>query len=124
MIRIFNLINGEQIIGEVDDLSDNFKLINPFYIVEDVNDFGLRGSKLTNMLTFSSSDYIMLELKHVIYHFPVTETMEKYYRELIRITDKQLIDNKINESLFEMKQYEDRYEKLMQMVKPKKSDLN
>jgi GTP1/Obg family GTP-binding protein len=66
----------------------------------------------------------MLEMKHVLYHFPVTENMEKYYRELIRITDKQLVDDKIKESLFEMKQYEDQYEKLLQMVRPKRSDLN
>ena len=124
MIRILNLMNGEQIIGEVEDLSDQYKVIDPFYIVDAFNEEGSIGSKLTNVLTFSTSDYIVINKDKVIFDFPVSGPMCTYYERLISLHDKRVADNVINEALYEMDQAEKRYEKLMDMIRPDKTKLN
>lgn len=124
MIRIINLINGEQIIGEVEDLSDSYKIVNPFYIVDAVNEEGSVGSKLTNVLTFSTSDYILVNKEKIIFSFPVSTPMCSYYERLVALHDKKMAEEIINEALDEMNQAERRYQKLMDMIKPDKSKLN
>lgn len=124
MIRIVNLINGEQIIGETEDLSDSYRITNPFYIVDAMNEEGSIGSKLTNVLTFSSSDYIMVSKEKVVFDFPVIDSMGTYYKKLVQWYDKRAADDIIRSALHEMDQSEKRYEKLMSMIRPDKSQLN
>lgn len=124
MIRTISLTNGELIIGEVEDLSDSFKVVNPFYIVDDVNEDGLTGSKLTNVLTFSSSDYIVIHKEKIVFDFPVSKPMCAYYERLVALHDKRAADETIHEALNEMDRAEKRYQKLMSMLKPDKSQLN
>lgn len=124
MIRILNLINGEQIIGEVEDLSDSYKIIDPFYIIDAMNDEGSVGCKLTNVLTFSPSDYIVVNKDKIAFDFPVSTPMCTYYERLVSLHDKKIADDIINEALYEMNQAERRYQKLMDMMKPDKSKLN
>lgn len=124
MIRILNLMNGEQIIGEVEDLSDSYKVVDPFYIVDAINEEGSIGSKLTNVLTFSTSDYIVVNKDKVVFDFPVSKPMCTYYERLVGLHDKKMADDVVNEALHEMNQAEKRYQKLMDMMKPAKSKLN
>lgn len=124
MIRILNLVNGEQLIGEVEDLSDSFKMIDPFYIVDAMNEEGTVGSKLTNVLTFSSSDYILISKEKVVFDFPVSKPMCSYYERLVSLHDKSIANSIVNEALNEMDRAEKRYQKLMDMMKPTKSKLN
>lgn len=124
MIRILNLMNGEQIIGEVEDLSDSYKIVDPFYIVDAINEEGSIGSKLTNVLTFSTSDYIVINRDKVVFDFPVSGPMCNYYERLVALHDKKIADEMINEALYEMNQAEKRYAKLMDMIRPNKSKLN
>jgi len=124
MIRILNLMNGEQIIGEVEDLSDSYKVVDPFYIVDAINEEGSIGSKLTNVLTFSTSDYIVVNKNKVVFDFPVSKPMCTYYERLVGLHDKKMADDVVNEALHEMNQAEKRYQKLMDMMKPAKSKLN
>jgi hypothetical protein len=124
MIRAISLMNGEQIIGNVEDHYENFKVFNPFYIVETINEDGLAGSKLTNVLTFSSSDYIIVSKSHVVFEFPISKAMCNYYEKLVSLYDKKSSDDIVNEALHEMTQAETRYEKLMAMLMPDRSKLN
>ena len=124
MIRILNLMNGEQIIGEVEDLSDYYKVVNPFYIVDAISEEGAMGSKLTNVLTFSPSDYIVVNRDKVVFDFPVSSSMCSYYERLVSLHDKKLAEDVVNEALNEMDMAEKRYQKLMDMVRPDKSKLN
>lgn len=124
MIRIITLINGEQLIGEVEDLSDSYRIVNPFYIVDAMNEEGSIGSKLTNVLTFSASDYILINKEKVVFDFPVLDSMIKYYQKLVDWSDKRAAEQIINNALDEMEQSEKRYQKLMSMLKPDKSQLN
>jgi hypothetical protein len=117
-------MNGEMIIGETEDLSDSFKIINPFYIIDDVNEDGISGSKLTNVLTFSASDYIVINKNKVVFDFPVSKAMGAYYERLVSLYDKRVSEEIVNEALREMDRAEKRYEKLMSMLKPNKSQLN
>jgi len=124
MIHVISLMNGEMIIGETEDLSDSFKITNPFYIVDEINENGISGSKLTNVLTFSSSDCIVINKNKVVFDFPVSKAMSTYYTKLVTLHDKRLADEIVNEALREMDRSEKRYEKLMSMIKPNKSHLN
>lgn len=119
-----NLVNGDQIIGDIEDLFDCYKVVNPFYIVVAVNEEGSVGTKLTNVLTFSSSDYIMITKDKVIFDFPVSSAMITYYQRLVELSDKTLADSIVNEALHDMNQAESRYKKLMDMLKPNKSNLH
>ena len=96
MIRIANLINGEQIIGEFD-----------FSIT----------SKIT-------TDYIVLNEDKVMFDFPASDGMIKYYNKLKEWSKKSDADFIINEAINEMEESEKRYETLMNMIKPNKSSLN
>ena len=130
MIRILNLINGEQIIGEVKRPEDGYlkdgylKVYDPFYIVEAMTDDGSFGSKLTNVLTFSSDDYILIHEDKIVFESSASESMISYYKKLIEHYDKTISDKVINEALNEMDRAEKRYEKLMSMIKPDKTQLN
>lgn len=126
MIYIANLINGEQIIGNFEESRHNesYKIYDPFYIVEDVNSDGLVGSKLTNVLTFSSEDYIMVQSNKIVFLFEASDAMSAYYEKLSTMYDKKSSEDAIKEALHEIDQAEKRYEKLMSMFKPNKSQLN
>ena len=124
MIRIVNLINGEQLIGMVEESSNFYKITNPFYIIDAINNEGFVGSKLTNVLTFSSSEYIMVDKSKIVFDFKVSEQMCIYYEKLVSMHDKQIEDNIINEAINEMNQTEKRYQQLMDMIRPDKKKLN
>jgi hypothetical protein len=124
MIRIVNLINGEQLIGVVAESSNFYKITNPFYIIDAINNEGFVGSKLTNVLTFSSSEYIMVDKSKIIFDFEVSKQMCVYYEKLVSMHDKQIEDNIINEAINEMNQTEKRYQQLMDMIRPDKKKLN
>ena len=124
MIRIVNLINGEQLIGVVAESSNFYKITNPFYIIDAINNEGFVGSKLTNVLTFSSSEYIMVDKSKIVFDFEVSEHMCIYYEKLVSMHDKQIEDNIINEAINEMNQTEKRYQQLMDMIRPDKKKLN
>ncbi len=124
MIRIVNLINGEQLIGVVAESSNFYKITNPFYIIDAINNEGFVGSKLTNVLTFSSSEYIIVDKSKIIFDFEVSKQMCVYYEKLVSMHDKQIEDNIINEAINEMNQTEKRYQQLMDMIRPDKKKLN
>jgi hypothetical protein len=124
MIRIVNLINGEQLIGMVEESSNFYKITNPFYIIDAINNEGFVGSKLTNVLTFSPSEYIMVDKSKIVFDFKVSEQMCIYYEKLVSMHDKQIEDNIINEAINEMNQTEKRYQQLMDMIRPDKKKLN
>ena len=124
MIRVVNLINGEQLIGVVEESSNFYKINNPFYIIDAINNEGFVGSKLTNVLTFSSSEYIIVDKSKIIFDFEVSKQMCVYYEKLVSMHDKQIEDNIINEAINEMNQTEKRYQQLMDMIRPDKKKLN
>lgn len=124
MIRTVSLVNGEMIIGKTEDLLDSFKIFNPFYIIEDINEDGISGSKLTNVLTFSASDYIVVSKEKVVFDFEVSKPMSSYYEKIVSLYDKRMADRIVDEALQEIDQAEERYQKLMNMFKPNKSKLN
>lgn len=124
MIRVVNLINGEQLIGVVEESSNFYKINNPFYIIDAINNEGFVGSKLTNVLTFSSSEYIIVDKSKIVFDFEVSKQMCVYYEKLVSMHDKQIEDNIINEAINEMNQTEKRYQQLMDMIRPDKKKLN
>lgn len=124
MVRIVTLINGEQLIGEIEDFSESIKMFRPFYIVDAVTEDGAIGSKLTNVLTFSASEYIVIHKDKIVFDFPAKQIMIQYYKKLIEWYNEEAGENIIKQALDEMEQSEKRYQKLLQMLKPDKSQLN
>jgi|688.fasta_scaffold852602_2 hypothetical protein len=124
MIRIVNLINGEQLIGVVEESSNSYKITNPFYIIDAINNEGFVGSKLTNVLTFSPSEYIMVDKSKIVFDFEASKQMCVYYERLVSMYDKQIADDVINEAIGEMNQTEKRYQQFMDMIRPDKTKLN
>lgn len=124
MIKIVMLTNGEQIIGDVEEHGSEYKITNPFYMIDAVNDHGSSGSRMANLLTFSSIDYITVNTRFVMYEFPVLDSMAEYYSRLTKHIDKSMADSIIQQSLVDLREQEERYEKLLSMVRPKKSKLN
>ena len=98
MITIYNLINGEQIIG--DDLGAN-SIGDPFYIIDTQDEYGNNGMKLINVCTFSSQQYIVVNDTHVIFSIPADDSMIRYYKKLLGAVDKastlRMIEQSINE---------------------------
>jgi hypothetical protein len=124
MIRIVNLINGEQLIGVVEESSNSYKITNPFYIIDAINNEGFVGSKLTNVLTFSPSEYIMVDKSKIVFDFEASKQMCVYYERLVSMYDKQIADDVINEAIGGMNQTEKRYQQFMDMIRPDKTKLN
>lgn len=124
MIKIVALLNGEQIIGDVEEMGEKIKITNPFYMIDAINEYGSSGSKMANLLTFSNNEYITIDTRFVVYEYPVLDTMAEYYRRLTKHIDKSMAEGVIQQSLDEMKEQEERYEKLLSMMRPKKSQLN
>lgn len=124
MIRIVNLINGEQIIGEVDsDFSEFYNIHDPFYITESHYESST-GNKLTPVCTFSKKQYITVKSSAVVYDFEAADEVAEYYELLVDSIKKYPPQNPIKEAIKDLKDYEQKYLKMVAMLKPQGKDLN
>lgn len=117
MIYIYSLINGELIIGKSAELPAMVKIIDPFYIMDSITEEGQFGTKLTSVLTFSSSDYIVVSEDKVLFCFPASDAMVAYYEKLVDWYKKNNSDLILEEAVAEMEKSEKRYDKLMHMLR-------
>lgn len=120
MIQILTLVNGEQIIGETNLFDGSYQITDPFYIIDALNEQGILGTKMTDVLTFSSISDITILSTHVIYSFPASESIENYYREVVKMSHDYRSDDIINKALIDMKKANDQYKELLDKVKKNK----
>ena len=117
MIYIYSLINGELIIGKSAELPAMIKIIDPFYIMDSITETGQFGTKLTSVLTFSSSDCIVISEDKVLFCFPASDAMVAYYEKLVDWYKKNNSDVILEEAITEMEKSEKRYDKLLTMLR-------
>lgn len=114
MIKIVNLVNGEQIIGEVDsDCSEFYNIHEPYYIVDAMDDAGNSGTKLINVLTFSDNNYIVVNTNKVVFDMPASAHMSAYYNKVVKAmkknsSTKKMIDDAMKQ-IDEMDEYMKNY---------------
>lgn len=125
MIGILNLLNGEQIIGELQTPEDERCIVtNPFYIVDAINVDGMVGTKLTNVLTFSANDFIIIDKKNILYAFEASKVMSAYYQKIVEITDNYSSEMIIKDAISRIDAEQKKYEKTLQQNTLDKSKLN
>ena len=80
MIRIYTLVNGEQIVGEQQSTSGGIHIWNPFYIMETPDRHSII---LINVCTFTDQQYIVVQDKHIVFSIPANESMTRYYEKFV-----------------------------------------
>jgi hypothetical protein len=120
MVKIYTLVNGEQIIGEFVDSTAYIEstIENPFYIMEAQDEYGNTGLKLINVCTFSEKQCIIVNNKHIVFSTKANDAMTRYYQKIVEANKKVDAIKMIEESINEMEETEHRlqqsiYERLV-----------
>ena len=102
MIRIVKLINGEEIIGDVEeDTSEFFNIHDPMLIETTQSQQGYRGTGLSNMLSLSTDDFITIDRKNVLTSFTVKDIIKEYYarvRQTLK-SDSTYLESSIKQAI-------------------------
>lgn len=107
MIKILHLINGEVLIGKIEndiDRSATYTIENPFMmeIVDDYESGESSGVRMDYLLTFSKDNYVHIKKNAVVYNYNASDRMEKYYKRLVEYTANRKNDNILEETLESM----------------------
>ncbi len=104
MIRIYTLVNGEQIIGEFADSAaySESTIKDPFYIMEAQDEYGNSGMKLINVCTFSEEQCIIVSNKHIVFSIKANEPMTRYYEKVVAAHSKSSVKKMIDDAIQEM----------------------
>jgi hypothetical protein len=108
MIKIYTLVNGEQIIG-----NGNYKTYNattirdPYYIMEAEDEYGNNGMRLINVCTFSSQQYIVVNNTHIIFSIKANEKMTEYYQKLVAAHSNKDTSSMIDDAVKDMENMEE-----------------
>lgn len=105
MVRIYTLVNGEQIIG-VGNTYDTTTINDPFYIMEAQDEYGNSGMKLINVCTFSAEQCIIVNNKHIVFSTIANDAMTRYYEKILEANKKVDAIKMIEESIREMEESE------------------
>jgi hypothetical protein len=120
MVKIYTLVNGEQIIGEFVGSTAYIEstIENPFYIMEAQDEYGNTGLKLINVCTFSEKQCIIVNNKHIVFSTKANDSMTRYYKKIVEANKKVDAIKMIEQSINEMEESEHRlqqsiYERLV-----------
>jgi hypothetical protein len=108
MVRIYTLVNGEQIIGY-----GNYKtytattIKDPYYIMEAQDEYGNSGMKLINVCTFSVEQCIIVNDSHIVFSTKANDKMTEYYEKLVVTHSNKDAYTMIEESIKEMENMEE-----------------
>jgi hypothetical protein len=114
MIKVLNLINGEEIIGDVneDDVSE-YSISYPFYMtIVDDTDQGT-GVRMDYVLAFSKQTSVQIRKTDVLYSYIPSDRMEKYYHRLVEYSATRENDKVLQETLESMEEMDQRYKALI-----------
>ena len=120
MVKIYTLVNGEQIIGEFVGSTAYIEstIENPFYIMEAQDEYGNTGLKLINVCTFSEKQCIIVNNKHIVFSTKANDSMTRYYKKIVEANKMVDAIKMIEQSINEMEESEHRlqqsiYERLV-----------
>lgn len=114
MIQIVKLINGDEIIGEVEgDFSEFYNIYEPFNMTRvDVEQYGM-GVKLDYILAYSQNNCVTIKNNSVIYNYKPSENLKKYYEKLVEYKNEHDPDALIKETIQNMEEMDNHYRKLI-----------
>lgn len=103
MLRIYTLINGEQIIGKsLPPGNSDITIEDPFYIIDSHDEHGNSGMSLINVCTFSKEQCITISSSHVVFSFEANELMVRYYEKLLAAQNRGSMAKMIDDAIKEM----------------------
>ena len=114
MIQIVKLINGDEIIGEVEgDFSEFYNIYEPFNMTRvDVEQYGM-GVKLDYILAYSQNNCVTIKNNSVIYNYKPSENLKNYYEKLVEYKNEHDPDAIIKETIQNMEEMDNHYRKLI-----------
>lgn len=103
-IMVLKLINGEDIIGNVDIERNNvrYKITDPMYIVESRDQFGRVVTKLASVLALSDEKYIYIDQNHVLTSFTTKGIINTYYDKIKDLDTVDNLEQKVNNAIKEL----------------------
>lgn len=108
MVRIYTLVNGEQIIGNGGYKTYTTTTIkDPYYIMESEDQYGNSGMKLINVCTFSTEQCIIVNDTHIVFSIKANEKMTEYYQKLVAAYNDKDTSTMIEDSIKEMENMEE-----------------
>jgi len=113
MLKIYTLINGEQIIGKSRAEGDSIIIEDPFYIMDSHDEHGNSGMSLINVCTFSKEQCITISSSHVVFSFEANELMVRYYERLLAAHNRGSMTKLIDDAI---KQMDDMDEKMRTLI--------
>jgi hypothetical protein len=113
MVRIYTLINGEQIIGMVEKFSNFCKITNPYYIMESEDQYGNSGMKLINVCTFSKKQCIIVNDTHIVFSTSANDKMTEYYQKLVAAHNNKDTSTMIEDAIKDMESMEDKMREII-----------
>jgi len=107
MIKGFVLSNGQEIISEVDTVSDGiWTLVNPFKVVHysDPSDEDSGGAALVDMCALYKDSIMVITNKHIITSYEPKDNVITYYNKVVQLSliASTAITDKILENLDKM----------------------
>jgi hypothetical protein len=101
---VLKLINGEDIIGNVDIERNNvrYKITDPMYIVESRDQFGRVVTKLASVLALSDEKYIYIDQNHVLTSFTTKGIINTYYDKIKDLDTVDNLEQKVNNAIKEL----------------------
>lgn len=125
MIQILNLVNGEQIIGDVHETwGRDLQVKDPFYIIDTTDEEGNSGTKLINVLTFSDEDVISITNSSVVFRFNASEHMIKYYQVILESSKKTNTQKMFHEAIENLKEMDNAMKEYMARTLIGKNSIN
>jgi hypothetical protein len=113
MVRIYTLINGEQIIGMMEKFSNFCKITNPYYIMESEDQYGNSGMKLINVCTFSKQQCIIVNDTHIVFSTSANDKMTEYYQKLVAAHNNKDTSTMIEDAIKDMESMEDKMREII-----------
>ena len=125
MIQIVKLINGEEIIGDVEgDFSEFYNIFEPFNITYvDEEKYGV-GVKLDYILAFSQNNCVTIKNNSVLYSYIPSKNMTEYYKKLVEYKNEQSPEEMIEKTIKDMEDMDRQYRELISRKIRRNEDLN
>lgn len=105
---ILKLINGDEIIGNLDDDTgsncDFYNIVNPMLIVSEPEDYG-GAMKLRDFFLLSDEEMLSVPSKHVIVSYKPSDSISEYYDKAVvyaRTYTKTMTDEQIRRATAEI----------------------
>lgn len=114
MVRIYTLVNGEQIIG-----NGNYKtytattIRDPYYVMEAEDEYGNSGMKLINVCTFSKEQCIIVNDTHIVFSIKANEKMTEYYQKLVVLHNDKDTSTMIDDAIKDMEDMENKMREII-----------